>query len=1093
MEEEPDGALCAGRSPCDVQWPQNLQTSLQVHVYMNSSENVDGGGERSLHCQVDHLPCDEPDSLAAYPITVPSMPLSFAMVQWDLPADGTSSRVDDCNVGASSEMAFKNVTSNESSFLHEDLSQRYCGDENLQPPGPEDQEFEDQTSHHPVFDAVETEVCVIDAQEAGLSVLSVNKADKAESEEETQGNLERSEIPESSGYPETLESVEVLSGTKEVPKTITQTQSEQPIHCTEEEGEEIRSAHGGETEDSDGCCCSDDINRDGGHTAHLLECKDSEDTDKPEHVTCGDLSPKVLCSQADEEEDQNLEDQSKSMDRTVLTDQSLNLEQQEPSEFKLNNERDHLQLCVIIEPTESATSEEPGASDAFEQIERLIAHTETPQSVEQVEVLKHSEKAEETEEKERNKELNEAQTELLEASERTEGSDVSTHKEQTEVSTQVQQSHVCEPINQSEESEQSEEPEQNIQKDDSKQIEESNINIQTEECKQTEESNINVQTEECKQTEESNINIQTEECKQTEESNINIQTEECKQTEESNINVQTEEPDRNTQTEVSKREEHAENTEQTKQTGPPVKVEQTERSLVQHMEGKGEQLGGQMQQTGPSEAVVPYMNGGGVDREEARRLADRLFRLEDVQRTDVARHLDKDNEFSRIVGEEYLKFFEFTDQSLDQALRTFLKVVVLIGETQERERVLQRFSSRYHQCNPDSFSSAGTVLTLTCAMMLLNTDLHGQNVGKAMSQSNFVSNLDGMNDGENFNKDLLKSLYNSIKSEPLEWAVDEKELQSSLMLPEDAEMDPAMRSRSNPFQHVPHNKRATVFHKGFLKRKAHANIDGKRIPWGKRGWKTFYAVLKGMVLYLQKDDYRMDGHTLEEVVSVHHALAEKALDYTKRPHVFRLQTADWRIFLFEAGSKEQMSSWIARINLVSALYSSPPFPAAVGSQRKFIRPILPASQSVHTVDKQLQSHAAMLHSFQEDLAQLQQGFPEGRKPKARELEEHKLREEYLQHERCRYEVYVQVLEAWKGAKRSSGAEVQPHDLSLFDQAVCKDNGEEEESKDGVLKRSYSSPSLELEMAPPPVVKVRRNISERRTYRKIIIPRRNREL
>ena len=38
----------------------------------------------------------------------------------------------------------------------------------------------------------------------------------------------------------------------------------------------------------------------------------------------------------------------------------------------------------------------------------------------------------------------------------------------------------------------------------------------------------------------------------------------------------------------------------------------------------------------------------------------------------------------------------------------------------------------------------------------------------------------------------------------------------------------------------------------------------------------------------------------EEVVSLHHALAQEAADYTKKPHVFRLQTADWRVFLFQA-------------------------------------------------------------------------------------------------------------------------------------------------------------------------------------------------
>lgn len=49
-------------------------------------------------------------------------------------------------------------------------------------------------------------------------------------------------------------------------------------------------------------------------------------------------------------------------------------------------------------------------------------------------------------------------------------------------------------------------------------------------------------------------------------------------------------------------------------------------------------------------------------------------------------------------------------------------------------------------------------------------------------------------------------------------------------------------------------------------------------------------------------------------------------------------------------------------------------------------------------DKQLQSHAAMLHSFQQDLTALQQEASESRKTKARELEEMRQREEYLQYE-----------------------------------------------------------------------------------------------
>uniref|UniRef100_A0A3Q2UL55 PH and SEC7 domain-containing protein 4-like n=1 Tax=Fundulus heteroclitus TaxID=8078 RepID=A0A3Q2UL55_FUNHE len=457
----------------------------------------------------------------------------------------------------------------------------------------------------------------------------------------------------------------------------------------------------------------------------------------------------------------------------------------------------------------------------------------------------------------------------------------------------------------------------------------------------------------------------------------------------------------------------------------------------------------------PKCTAVPLINGGEVDREKACRLADRLFKLENIQRSDVVKHLDKDNDFSRAVGEEYLKFFDFSGQTVDQALRSFLKVVVLIGETQERERVLQHFSTRFHECNPDAYTSPGAVLALTCALMLLNTDLHGQNIGKCMSSSKFVTNLDGMNEGKNFNKELLKSLYNSIKTEPLEWAV---------LVDESAGDDAHLRSKSNPFLDVSQDKTATVVKQGFLQRKLHADINGKRTPWGKRGWKRFFGVLKGMTLYLQKNDYSREPVN-EDLVGVHHSLAEPAADYTKKPHVFRLQTADWRVFLFQAQSKSEMNSWISRINLVSALHSSPPFPAAVGSQRRFFRPILPASKS----ERQLQCHSGKLDSFKADLLYEQENPLDSKKAKAKDLEEHRVRTEYLQYEVCRYQTYIQVLEA-----------------------ACGDcTGEEDEEQAG-LKRSYSSPSLELELPPPTIIKVKRNISERRTYRRTIVPRFNEE-
>uniref|UniRef100_A0A803JZS9 SEC7 domain-containing protein n=1 Tax=Xenopus tropicalis TaxID=8364 RepID=A0A803JZS9_XENTR len=100
-------------------------------------------------------------------------------------------------------------------------------------------------------------------------------------------------------------------------------------------------------------------------------------------------------------------------------------------------------------------------------------------------------------------------------------------------------------------------------------------------------------------------------------------------------------------------------------------------------------------------------NGTNSNKQAAKRLAKRLYHLDGFKRSDVAKHLGKNNDFSKIVAEEYLKFFDFTGLTLDQSLRIFFKAFSLIGETQERERVLVHFSNRYFLCNPNSISSIG--------------------------------------------------------------------------------------------------------------------------------------------------------------------------------------------------------------------------------------------------------------------------------------------------------------------------------------------------------------------------------------------------
>ena len=78
------------------------------------------------------------------------------------------------------------------------------------------------------------------------------------------------------------------------------------------------------------------------------------------------------------------------------------------------------------------------------------------------------------------------------------------------------------------------------------------------------------------------------------------------------------------------------------------------------------------------------------------------------------------------MAKEYLKFFEFQGQSLDDSLRQFLLCFSLTGESQERERVMVHFSERFHEANPQAYASVDAVHGVTIALLLLNTDLYNQ-------------------------------------------------------------------------------------------------------------------------------------------------------------------------------------------------------------------------------------------------------------------------------------------------------------------------------------------------------------------------------
>ncbi|XP_077522409.1 spectrin beta chain isoform X2 [Amblyomma americanum] len=85
-----------------------------------------------------------------------------------------------------------------------------------------------------------------------------------------------------------------------------------------------------------------------------------------------------------------------------------------------------------------------------------------------------------------------------------------------------------------------------------------------------------------------------------------------------------------------------------------------------------------------------------------------------------------------------------------------------------------------------------------------------------------------------------------------------------------------------------------------------------------RSWEKLYLVIRGTTLAAYKDQkhYRQEpeSHYRNELpVDLRTATAERATDYTKKKHVFRLKLSNGGEFLFQAKDEEELSQWLQQL------------------------------------------------------------------------------------------------------------------------------------------------------------------------------------
>ncbi|KAF8602392.1 SEC7-like protein [Ceratobasidium sp. AG-I] len=127
----------------------------------------------------------------------------------------------------------------------------------------------------------------------------------------------------------------------------------------------------------------------------------------------------------------------------------------------------------------------------------------------------------------------------------------------------------------------------------------------------------------------------------------------------------------------------------------------------------------------------------------AKTFADRAWNEDPtfVEREKLVEWLGSPTEIRQRTLTQYIAHFDFSDATIDQAIRQLCEKLYIKGETQQIDRILDAFSEHYMFQNPGStWKHADIVHVITFAIILLNTDLQAPELNAHMTSSQFVEN-----------------------------------------------------------------------------------------------------------------------------------------------------------------------------------------------------------------------------------------------------------------------------------------------------------------------------------------------------------------
>uniref|UniRef100_A0A915MJ01 SEC7 domain-containing protein n=1 Tax=Meloidogyne javanica TaxID=6303 RepID=A0A915MJ01_MELJA len=170
---------------------------------------------------------------------------------------------------------------------------------------------------------------------------------------------------------------------------------------------------------------------------------------------------------------------------------------------------------------------------------------------------------------------------------------------------------------------------------------------------------------------------------------------------------------------------------------------------------------------------LAFLHSKGFIGTEPEDIAAFFHAEERLDKSVIGDYLGDGDSFNQKVMYSYVDTFDFSGVNIVQALRTLLNKFRLPGEAQKIDRIMEKFASRYCECNPQLkiFASADTAYVLSYSIIMLTTDLHNPQVKRKMLKEEYIRMNRGINGQDDLPDEFLSKIYddiaaNEIKTKP---------------------------------------------------------------------------------------------------------------------------------------------------------------------------------------------------------------------------------------------------------------------------------------------------------------------------------------